>query len=131
MEASTLMNAHVQAKRIYNLLNETMDISLQIAEAMDRDDQIAIGMLVSMREEPVKKLRRARKALEEQRDALKPREAEDLSRLLNGGEPKTEAEEPLAAQVSTNRRLLSRLLELDKVLNRKLARSESIYNQAT
>lgn len=131
MEASTLMNAHVQAKRIYNLLNETMDISLQIAEAMDRDDQIAVGMLVSMREEPVKKLRRARKALEEQRDALKPGEAEELSRLLNGGEPKTEAEEPLAAQVSTNRRLLSRLLELDKVLNRKLTRSESIYNQAT
>lgn len=131
MEASVLMNAHVQAKRIYNLLNEAMDISRQMAEAMDRDDQVAIGMLVSMREEPVKKLRQARQALEEQRDALKPEEAEALSRLLNGGEAETEAERPLAAQVGTNRRLLSQLLELDKVLNRKLTRKESIYNRAT
>lgn len=131
MEASVLMNAHVQAKRIYNLLNEAMDISRQMAEAMDRDDQVAIGMLVSMREEPVKKLRQARQALEEQRDALKPEEAEALSRLLNGGEAEAEAEKPLAAQVGTNRRLLSQLLELDKVLNRKLTRKESIYNQAT
>ena len=57
METSALMDAHVQAKRIYNLLNEVMDLSRQMAEAMDRDDQVAIRMLVSMREEPVRKLR--------------------------------------------------------------------------
>ena len=52
MEASILLDAHVQAKRIYNLLNEVMDVSRQMAEAVDRDDQVAIQMLVSMREEP-------------------------------------------------------------------------------
>ena len=72
MEASTLMDAHVQVKRIYNLLNEIMDVSRQMAEAMDRDDQVAIQMLVSMREDPVRKLRVVRQALEEQRDALDP-----------------------------------------------------------
>ena len=66
MEASILLDAHVQAKRIYNLLNEVMDVSRQMAEAVDRDDQVAIQMLVSMREEPVRKLQRARRALEEQ-----------------------------------------------------------------
>ena len=65
MEASTLLDAHVQAKRIYNLLNEVMDVSRQMAEAMDRDDQVAIQMLVSMREEPVHRLRQARRALKE------------------------------------------------------------------
>ena len=84
MEASILLDAHVQAKRIYNLLNEVMDVSRQMAEAVDRDDQVAIQMLVSMREEPVRKLQRARRALEEQRNALEPETAQRLSRLLNG-----------------------------------------------
>ena len=127
MEASTLLDAHVQAKRIYNLLNEVMDVSRQMAEAMDRDDQVAIQMLVSMREEPVHRLRQARRALEEQRDALEPEEALRLTQLLNGEEAKTEAEAPLAAQIGANRRLLEQVLELDRVLNRKLTREESIY----
>ena len=127
MEASTLLDAHVQAKRIYNLLNEVMDVSRQMAEAMDRDDQVAIQMLVSMREEPVHRLRQARRALKEQRDALEPEEALRLTQLLNGAEAKTEAEAPLAAQIGANRRLLEQVLELDRVLNRKLTREESIY----
>lgn len=127
MEASTLLDAHVQAKRIYNLLNEVMDVSRQMAEAMDRDDQVAIQMLVSMREEPVHRLRQARRALKEQRDALEPEEALRLTQLLNGAEAKTEAEAPLEAQIGANRRLLEQVLELDRVLNRKLTREKSIY----
>ena len=127
MEALTLLDAHVQAKRIYSLLNEVMDISRQMAEAVDRDDQVAIQMLVSMREEPVHKLRQARRALKEQRDALEPESALRRSQLLNGGGAETEAEAPLAAQIGANRRLLEQLLELDRVLNRKVTREESIY----
>lgn len=127
MDASTLLDAQVQTKRIYGLLNEAMELSRQMAEAVDRDDQVAIQMLVSMREEPVRKLRQARQALEEQRDALEPETARRLSQLLNGEAAETEAEAPLAAQVGTNRRLLEQLLDLDRVLNRKLTREESIY----
>lgn len=127
MEASALMDAHVQTKRIYNLLNEIMDLSRQMAEAMDRDDQVAIQMLVSMREEPVRKLRLARQALVEQKEALDPASADRLAQLLNGAEAKAEPEAPLAAQVGANRRLLEQILELDRVLNRKLTREESIY----
>ncbi len=128
MDASTLLDAHVQAKRIYSQLNEVMDVSRQMAEAVDRDDQVAIQLLVSMREEPVRKLRQARRALEEQRDALEPEAAQRLTRLLNGGAAQTEEEAPLAAQLGINRRLLEQVLELDKVLNRKLTREESFYN---
>lgn len=127
MNDATLMNAHVQAKRIYSLLNEVMDLSRQMAEAVDRDDQVAIQMLVSMREEPVRRLRQARLALKEQRDALAPEESAGLSRLLNGGAAETGAEQPLADQIAINRRLLEQVLELDKILNRKLTREDSVY----
>lgn len=131
MEASILMDAHVQTKRIYGLLNEVMDVSRQMAEAVDRDDQVAIQMLVTMREEPVRRLRLARQALVEQRESLGPEKAERLSQLLNGAEAETEEERPLAAQVGVNRRLLSQILNLDRVLSHKLAREKSIYNERT
>ena len=62
MEASALLDAHVQLKRIYTSMNEAMDITQQLAEAVDRDDQVTIQMLVAMRQEPVDKMSQAVKA---------------------------------------------------------------------
>lgn len=128
MEAPALLNAHVQLKRIYTALNEALDLTCQLAEAADRDDQVTVQMLVSMRQEPTDKLARAHQALEQQRQALPEADAFRLAELLKGAEAETEAEAPLAGQVGVNRRVLKQLVDLDQVVNRKLAREKSIYN---
>ena len=128
MEASVLLDAHVQLKRIYTVLNECLDLTRQLADAVDRRDEVAIQRLVSMREEPVGRLRRANTALEYQQDALDPEPGRRLGELLKGGEPKDEAEAPLAKQVSMNARLLQQVYELDKAVNLKLNREKSIYH---
>lgn len=127
MEASALMDAHVQLKRIYTALNEALDLTRQLADAVDRDDQIATQMLVSMRQEPTDKLMMARQALTQQGQTLPEADAARLAALLKGGEAEAEAEAPLAAQVSANQRALKQLVEIDRVVNRKLAREKSIY----
>ena len=38
MEASALLDAHVQLKRTYAALNEALDLTRQLAEAVDRND---------------------------------------------------------------------------------------------
>ena len=124
---ASLLDAQVQAKRIYSQLNEVMDLSRQLADALDRNDQITVQIVLSMREEPIKRLRQARAALEEQRDSLPPESRERLSALLNGAPAETKAEEPLAGQVGANQRLLKQVLDLDQILNRKLTREKSIY----
>ena len=128
MEASVLLDAHVQLKRIYTVLNECLDLTRQLADAVDRRDEVAIQLLVSMREELVGRLRRANTALEYQQDALDPEPGRRLGELLKGGEPKDEAEAPLARQVSMNARLLQQVYELDKAINLKLNREKSIYH---
>ena len=128
MEASVLLDAHVQLKRIYTVLNECLDLTRQLADAVDRRDEGAIQLLVSMREEPVGRLRRANTALEYQQDALDPEPGRRLGELLKGGEPKDESEAPLAKQVSMNARLLQQVYELDKAVNLKLNREKSIYH---
>lgn len=127
MEASALMDAHVQIKRIYTALNEALDLTRQLADAVDRDDQIATQMLVSMRQEPTDKLAGAHQALAQQRQALPDAHADRLAAILKGAEAETEAEAPLAAQVGVNQRVLKQLVELDRVVSRKLAREKSIY----
>lgn len=127
MEASALLDAHVQLKRAYTALNEALDLTRQLAEAVDRNDQVTIHMLVSMRQEPTDKLARACQALEQQRLALSEADAARLSALLKGEAAETEAEAPLVAQIGVNQRVLKQLVDLDQVVNRKLAREKSIY----
>lgn len=128
MEASTLLDAHVQLKRIYTALNEALDVTRQMAEAADRNDQIAAQLLISMRQEPTDKLARANQALEQQRQSLPETDSGRLEALLKGAAAEDEAEVPLANQVSANQRVLRQLVDLDQVVNRKLARDKSIYN---
>lgn len=127
MESSALMDAHVQLKRIYTALNEALDLTRQLADAVDRDDQISTQMLISMRQEPTDKLAQAHQALEQQRQALPADDAARLVSILKGAEPGPAEEAPLAAQVSANQRVLKQLVELDRVVNHKLAREKSIY----
>lgn len=129
MEDTALLNAHVQLKKMYTNLNETLNLSRQLAEAVDRDDQVAIHMLLAMRQEPIERLRRARNALEQQRDLLSPEDGQELEELLRGGPPRTDAAAPLAAQVGMNRRVLEQVGALDKAISLKLAREKSIYHQ--
>ena len=127
MDVAALLDAHVQLKRIYAALNEALDLTRQLAEAVARDDQNTVQMLVSMRQDPPDKLASAHQALDQQRQALPPAAQDRLSALLKGGEAETEAEIPLANQIGLNRRVLKQLVELDRVVNRKLTREKSIY----
>lgn len=128
MEAPALLDAQAQLKRIYTALNEALDLTRQMADAADRDDQVVAQMLVSMRQEPTDKLARAHQALDQQRQALPPADAERLSALLKGAAAESEEEVPLANQVGLNQRILKQLVDLDQVVNRKLAREKSIYH---
>lgn len=127
MEASALLDAHVQLKRMYTALNEAMDLTRQLADAVDRNDQVTIQMLVAMRQEPTDKLAAANQALDQQKAALTAEDSSRLSALLKGAAAEETAEAPLVNQVGLNQRLLKQLVDLDRVVNRKLTRDKSIY----
>lgn len=127
MESTILLEALVQEKRMNSLLNEVMDLSLQLLQAVDRDDQVSLGMLLGMRAEPLAKLQIVRKTLENQRDGLDWNDRPRFVELLNGAPAAMEDEKMLADQVSTNHRLLERVIACDERISRKLAKEQSIY----
>lgn len=127
MEASALLDAHVQLKRAYTALNEALDLTRQIAEAADRNDEVSAQMLVSMRQDPTDKLAMAQQALAQQRQALPENDGARLAALLKGAAAETPEETPLVSQIALNQRVLKQLVELDRAVSRKLAREKSIY----
>ena len=127
MEASALLDAHVQLKRTYAALNEALDLTRQLAEAVDRNDQVTVQMLVAMRQEPVEKLRRGQQVLDQLKAAL-PQEAQGpMEALLKGAGTPAPEEAALANQAAINQRLLKQLVDLDRIVNRKVTREKSIY----
>lgn len=127
MEQSNLLDAYVQAKRIYNLLTEVQNLSNQLAEAMDRNDEVTIRMLLAMRGEPIDKLRLARRTLDQQCSSLGEEDGRRLTQLLKGEGAETKEEAALAEQVAANGRLLKQVIEVDRRLNTKLTREKSVY----
>ena len=118
MTEKIVMDALVQMKRTGNLLNEVEDLTRQLGQAIDRNDQVSMQMLVGMREEPLDKLRAADQAIREQLEALSGGdEAAALAAMLNGGppaQPEERAQQLLCEQVAANRRRLNQIIELDK-----------------
>lgn len=128
MDQEKILDAHVQVRRMYNLLTEIQDLTTQIAQALDRNDPVATQMLISMREEPIYKMAQAREALFQQLDSLNPEDALRLRAILNGAAAITPEEAGLVNQVAMNSRLMEQVQALDCHVNRKITRDKSVYN---
>ncbi len=131
MTEKAVMDALVQMKRTGNLLNELEDLTQQLGQSIDRNDQVSTQMLIAMREEPLAKLQAADKALREQLEALGDREeAAALAALLNeetAADQGDRMQQMLQEQVAANRRRLKQIMERDRLLNQRLGREQSAY----
>ena len=107
-------DALAQARRLGSLLNEILELTRQLAEAVDRNDQVSMRMVIAMREDPIRKADAADRAR--------------FSELLAG---RADAEtgpcaRALAERMAFNARTLQQIKEIDRVLNRKIARERSV-----
>ena len=135
MTEKAVMDALVQMKRTGNLLNEVEDLTRQIGESIDRNDQVSMQMLIGMREEPLAKLQAADQALREQLEDLDDRyEAAQLASMLNGGlpaDPEVRSQQMLCDQVASNNRHLKRIMEMDQRLSQRLSQGNSAHSPST
>ena len=131
MNEKAVMDALVQMKRTGNLLNELWDLTRQLGESIDRNDQVSTEMIIAMREEPLGKLQETDQALRDQLELMPDQEdAVQLARMLNGGAAADSAQRTqtmLCEQVASNNRRLKQIIELDRRLNQRRARENSAY----
>lgn len=126
----TLAGLLALERRIFRKLNETMEITRELAEAVDREDPVSIKMLLSSRQTPLLELQELNAAMELKRCDLSGLDEAAFDRLITGGgEPETPAEKEVAEQMALNRRILNQLAELDRRVNEKLCREKSVYQK--
>ena len=124
-----LLDLQVLERKKYNLLNDVMDLSQQLATAMDRNDQVSVRMLVSMRQDPLTQLEEVKHNLSRRLLEFSPDDQDLAHRLLQGEAGSSPREQAVADQSNVNRRLLERIIELDRRLNHRLTGDKSYYKK--
>ena len=124
-----LLDLQVLERQKYNLLNDVMDLSQQLATAMDRNDQVSVRMLVAMRQDPLTQLEEVKHNLSRRLLEFSPDDQDLAHRLLQGEAGSSPREQAVADQSNVNRRLLERIIELDRRLNHRLTGDKSYYKK--
>ncbi|MBR2894361.1 MAG: hypothetical protein IKC03_01710 [Oscillospiraceae bacterium] len=130
MKQEHLTAIFVLAKRMGNLFDEVTEISRQLADALDRQDELSMEMILAMRSEPIEKLLITDEALREHLESIEELgDRERVRALLNGDGSVScsDMEAALSQQAALNGRLHQKLLELDKIISYKIGRDKSIY----
>lgn len=127
MTDKEILEIHILERKKFNLLNEVLDLSKQIGQSMDRNDQVSLRMLLGLRQEPIEKLEELKIQLASVVKSYPTEEAEHLKKVLGGRASNNKPEEALKNQALATKKLLEQVLALDERINRKITGEESIY----
>jgi len=116
-------------KRCYHKLVEAMDLTRDLSEAVDRNDQVSLGLFLSLRQKALLEMQEIRSLMQLKRLELDPSEVEAFDRLLAGETAESPLEQPLVEQIAANRRLLGQLDAMDRRVNEKLCGEHSFYQR--
>ena len=128
MDEQALKVAMSAEQKMYTALSEVMELTGELADAFQRQDQVSVQMFLGMRQEPIDRLESCKAMLERQCLQLPPEQRQILRGILKGQTPPPQAP-ALGELVQKNTRLLDRILEVDRRLNLRIGGEHSFYRQ--
>lgn len=124
------MNEHwmkllVQLRKRYTALTETLDLTMQMGEALDRNDRTSFSMLLAMRQEPVLRMQELdgniRRIVEIDAPDIEAR----WRALVRGDNPQNADEQMIVNQMQQNKRVIERLVPIDSRISQVLSERKS------
>ena len=119
----------VLERRKYNYLVELQDLTGQLAENLDRNDQVSVRMLVAMRQDPVRLLAEVDNSGKIRLAALSEEDRRRAGELLKEGQPRDDGERIFLEQAQKTRRLLEQVVAMDRRVSMKMAGENSFYHK--
>lgn len=129
MNQQTITEAHGTCRSMYTALSELLELTTELAEAIQRQDQVSVQLFLSMRQEPLDRLQVCDTSLRRLCSLLPPAEGAQLRQVLNGQSGGTAATQGLEQTVRQNRRLLEQITRIDERINRRMGGKNSFYEQ--
>lgn len=115
-------------RKMYAALTEVMELTGELANAIERQDQVSVEMFLSMRQEPINALMECRELLRRHCKALPPNEEELMYRFLfEEAYAEFPQAQPLEKIARQNRTLWERIMQIDRRLNLRIGRDQSFY----
>ena len=119
----------VLERKKYNYLVELQDLAGQLAENLDRNDQVSVRMLVAMRQDPVRLLAEVDNSGKIRLAALSEEDRRRAGELLKEGQPRDDGERIFLEQAQKTRRLLEQVVAMDRRVSMKMAGENSFYHK--
>lgn len=119
------MKLLVQLRKRYTALTETLDLTMQMGEALDRNDRTSFSMLLAMRQEPVLRMQELdgniRRIVEIDAPDIEAR----WRALVRGDNPQDADEQMIVNQMQQNKRVIERLVPIDSRISQVLSERKS------
>lgn len=122
------MELAVLERKKYTSLLEIQDVTRQLAESLDRNDQVSVRMLIAMRQDPLLQLEEIDRGSKARLADLAEEDRQRASFLREGGQPGSRGETTFAEQAGRTRRLLEEVVELDRRVSLRMAGEHSFYS---
>ena len=130
LSQQVLSTAMAVEKQMYLALTEVEELTGELSRALERRDQVAVQMYLSLRQEEINRLTEHKALLRNQCAQLPQPEAQQLRALLSRQDAgPCEGAEELKRQVERNGILLDRLMRADQRISRQLGGSQSFYQK--
>ena len=117
----------VLERKKYNYLAEVQDLTRQLAESLDRNDQVSARMLVAMRQDPIRQAVEVDRGAKTRLAALGDEAWERVQELRGGGTPQDDGEKIFLEQAGKTHRLLEQVVDLDRRVSVRMAGEQSFY----
>ena len=118
----------VLEKKKYNHLVEIQDVTRQLAEGLDRNDQVSVRMLVAMRHDPIRLLAEVDEARKLRMATMPEEDQARIRAMTKGAEARDDGERVFQEQANKTRRLLEQVVDLDQRVSVRMAGGSSFYN---
>ena len=119
------MKLLVQLRKRYTALTETLDLTMQMGEALDRNDRTSFSMLLALRQEPVLRMQELdgniRRIVEIDAPDIEAR----WRALVRGDNPQNADEQMIVNQMQQNKRVIERLVPIDSRISQVLSERKS------
>ena len=119
----------VLERKKYNYLIEIQDLTRQMAESLDRNDQVSTRMLVAMRQDPLRQLEEVDGGEKARLSDLTAEDRERVRALERGEAAQDEGERVFLDQAGKTRRLLEQVVDLDRRISLRMAGEHSFYHK--
>ena len=130
MDSHVIAAALATERKCYAALTEVMELTQDLSDAVQRQDQVTVQMFLSMRQEPINQLKEYRSLQRKRCASLPEEESAALWKVLTGkGADGTGQLQELEKLVGQNQSLLERIQQADRQVSVSLGGKKSFYSK--